>query len=286
MYLIFGIIILLAALIMPNIIINSFLSGLILYVTKVLPGIFVNLFCSYIFLKYLKSKETFISITVLSLLTGYPNGAFLCSNVSNASNNKKFFENLTGILNISSPVFLKTFVYENFFKGVSLAAFIAAVYLPVVILTGLNFMIFKRKPKSNKSQVKKDKNTEKLRFVDVFCDSVTFASEKSLIIGCFIIMFMIISCVLNEAFNGNLVYSIIAVPLEITNGMIIIDSLFDSSIKYIGILVLNAFGGICVLMQSLVLCPNLNIKKYIYQKLELCAITALTAMLLVYVKLF
>ena len=47
---------------------------------------------------------------------------------------------------------------------------------------------------------------------------------------------------------------------------------------------LDAFGGVCIIMQTRCVCNNyISIKKNIYQKVVLCIVTLITAMLLIYV---
>ncbi|MEI3200517.1 MAG: hypothetical protein V8S21_00610 [Lachnospira eligens] len=79
---------------------------------------------------------------------------------------------------------------------------------------------------------------------------------------------------------------VVAYLFEISNGLAIIKNsdLAADVFTVLLTVLLDAFGGVCIIMQTRCVCNNyISIKKYIYQKLVLCIVTLITAMLLIYV---
>ena len=68
---------------------------------------------------------------------------------------------------------------------------------------------------------------------------------------------------------------VVAYLLEISNGLAIIkNSDLAADVFILMTVLLDAFGGVCIIMQTRCVCNNyISIKKYIYQKLVLCIVT-------------
>ena len=78
---------------------------------------------------------------------------------------------------------------------------------------------------------------------------------------------------------------LISYLFEISNGLAIIKNAgIPMNITVLLTVLLDAFGGVCIIMQTKSICSSyISIKKYIYQKLVLCIVTLAMTYLLIYV---
>jgi len=266
--------------IFPDVIRLSCIDGLKLYVFNVFPVLFINFILSYSIKSTLKVKNySPLVIIIAAVVSGFPNGAYICSNAAkNDEYNETRYKKIAGIVNIPGPIFLLTYVYRNYLSNeFNLFVYLISIYLPVIIIV---FWIFR----GHMIKTIEKKKCDKMNITEVFCESVNYASEKSLMIGGYIILFYILDMMINRLGKLEVIKYITIPLLELTNGLSFVKSIdINNMIKCVIFNSLCAFGGVCVMLQTKNLCPDLDIKKYIHQKLCMMLLTALITGLLVYV---
>ena len=118
-----------------------------------------------------------------------------------------------------------------------------------------------------------------------FEKAVDRSINTALKLGAYIILFSVIVNLVIYLIPDNMAGLVVAYLLEISNGLAIIkNSDLAADVFIFMTVLLDAFGGACIIMQTRCVCNYyISIKKYIYQKLVLCIVTLITAMLLIYV---
>ena len=195
---------------------------------------------------------------------------------------------LAGIINIPSPAFLISYVYINILeKCIDIYTFLIITYLPVILCCVVIIALYKDNIQYNKethNKVNKNKVNKEL-FFRFFEEAVDSSVNTALKLGAYIILFSVIVSLVIYLIPDDMAGLVIAYPLEISNGLAIIkNSGMAADILVLMTVLLDAFGGLCIIMQTRCVCNHyISIKKYIYQKLVLCVVTLITAMLLIYV---
>ncbi|MDO5382874.1 MAG: hypothetical protein Q4F06_09220 [Eubacteriales bacterium] len=201
-------------------------------------------------------------------------------------------DNIIGYCNITSPSFLINYIYYNLLnKSVNYMKFIVCTYLPVIILLFINITkgyMQERIGRKNES-VKLENNIKdgmNDKFITVFDKSLNAAITNSLKLCGYIVIFSCVSALICSFFNNGIITCIICGFIEITNGLYMTSCYMENdSLKYIILMSINAWGGVSTLMQTIgiVGSDNLNIKKYIYQKLMLTLLTLVISSIMIYV---
>lgn len=260
------------------------ISGLYLFGMKVFPGLFISFIVTNVLVRiieYKKINNPWI-LVIAGLMTGFPNGAYICSWYHRNNPDSRFADMLAGIINIPSPAFLISYVYINILeKCIDIYTFLIITYLPVIICSIVVIIMFKDNVADNKVRNRVSKG---LMF-KFFEEAVDSSVNTALKLGAYIILFSVIVNLVIYLIPRNTIAFIIAYPLEISNGLAIIkDAGLAADMFILMTILLDAFGGLCIVMQTKCVCKHyISIKKYIYQKLVLCVVTLITAMLLIYV---
>ena len=190
---------------------------------------------------------------------------------------------LAGIINIPSPAFLISYVYINILeKCIDIYTFLIITYLPVIICSFVVIALYKDKARDNVKSVNKMSKGLMIRFFEKAVDS---SINTALKLGAYIILFSVIVNLVIYLIPDNMAGLVVAYLLEISNGLAIIkNSDLAADVFILMTVLLDAFGGVCIIMQTRCVCNNyISIKKNIYQKVVLCIVTLITAMLLIYV---
>lgn len=167
-------------------------------------------------------------------------------------------------------------------KCIDIYTFLIITYLPVIICSVVIIALYKDKAQDNVKGVNKVNKGLMLCFFEKAVDS---AINTALKLGAYIILFSVIVNLVIYLIPDNMAGLVVAYPLEISNGLAIIkNSDLAADVFILMTVLLDAFGGVCIIMQTRCVCNHyISIKKYIYQKLVLCIVTLITAMLLIYV---
>ncbi len=261
------------------------ISGLYLFGMKVFPGLFISFIVTNVLVRvieYKKINNPWI-LVIAGLMTGFPNGAYICSWYHRNNPESRLADMLAGIINIPSPAFLISYVYINILeKCIDIYTFLIITYLPVIICSVVITALFM----DNVSGDKKVRNkVNKGLMLQFFEEAVDSSINTALKLGAYIILFSVIVNLVIYLIPQDTIALIIAYPLEISNGLAIIKSSgLAADVFVLMTVLLDAFGGLCIVMQTKCVCKHyISIKKYIYQKLVLCVVTLITAMLLIYV---
>ncbi|MDO5340032.1 MAG: hypothetical protein Q4E78_07940 [Eubacteriales bacterium] len=261
------------------------ISGLYLFGMKVFPGLFISFIVTNVLVRvieYKKINSPWI-IVIVGLMTGFPNGAYICSWYHKNNPESRLADMLAGIINIPSPAFLISYVYINILeKCIDIYTFLIITYLPVIICSVVITALFN----DNISGDKKVRNkVSKGLMLQFFEEAVDSSISTALKLGAYIILFSVIVNLVVCLIPQYTIALIITCPLEISNGLAIIkNSGLATDVFVLMTVLLDSFGGLCIVMQTKCVCKHyISIKKYIYQKLVLCVVTLITAMLLIYV---
>ena len=265
---------------------HGVISGLYLYGMKIFPGIYISFILTNILERILKQKNINNPwiLVITGLMTGFPNGAYICSWYNKNNPENRLGDMLAGIINIPSPAFLISYVYINILeKCISLPMFLALTYTPVILCSYMAILLFRDKDnkKDNAPHIKNDK---KLIF-HFFEEAVDSSINTALKLGAYVIIFSVIVNIIMHFSQSNTAGLLISYLFEISNGLAIIKNAGNPmNITVLLTVLLDAFGGVCIIMQTKSICSSyISIKKYIYQKLVLCIVTLAMTYLLIYV---
>ena len=217
-------------------------------------------------------------------MTGFPNGAYICSWYNKNNPENRLGDMLAGIINIPSPAFLISYVYINILeKCISLPMFLALTYTPVILCSYMAILLFRDKD-NKKNNAPHIKNDRKLIF-HFFEEAVDSSINTALKLGAYVIIFSVIVNIIMHFSQSNTAGLLISYLFEISNGLAIIKNAgIPMNITVLLTVLLDAFGGVCIIMQTKSICSSyISIKKYIYQKLVLCIVTLAMTYLLIYV---
>lgn len=261
------------------------ISGLYLFGLKVFPGLFISFIITNILVRLIEYKKINnpLILVAAGLMTGFLNGAYICAWYHKNNPESRLADMLAGIINIPSPAFLISYVYINILeKCIDIYTFLIITYLPVIICSFVVIALYKDKARDNVKSVNKMSKGLMIRFFEKAVDS---SINTALKLGAYIILFSVIVNLVIYLIPDNMAGLVVAYLLEISNGLAIIkNSDLAADVFILMTVLLDAFGGVCIIMQTRCVCNNyISIKKYIYQKLVLCIVTLITAMLLIYV---
>ena len=263
------------------------ISGLYLFGTKVFPGLFISFILTGMLVRILEYKGTknAVILVLAGLMTGFPNGAYICSWYKKNNPDSRLADRLAGLINIPSPAFLISYVYITILeRKISLLIFLIVTYLPVILCSVIVLLKYNDKPSDEKMLSKK---LDFRKAFKMFEESVNASIETALKLGVYIMLFSVIISIIQHFPVKGIISELITSPLEISNGLYIIK---QSRLPYLtdlsAIMLLDAFGGICIIMQTRCVCTHyISIKKYICQKIILCIVTQIILLLAYVLKL-
>lgn len=277
-------------------------KGLLLWYNSVFPTLFPFMIISTLMIQ--TNTISFISKTLGSLfkrifhispsgsfavvgglLCGYPMGAkitaeLVCSN--KITNEEGSY--LVSFCNNTSPIFMFSFVFMNSIKNTTLIIPGMFIYLFSPILCSYLFYSFyyKKKMISRTANNFFSMNKES-GFPQILDVSIMKSIESIVQVGGYIILFSILATLFDTAIvSKNLYKSFLISLLEITNGIVIVSSLTNSSeLQWILSLFISSFGGLCSIAQTgcMLKKTKISIKTYTIEKLITATVTSLLALL-------
>ncbi len=195
----------------------------------------------------------------------------------------KVLEPLTAIINLSSPLFIINYVVISKLKAINLIPIVLIiVYLPIIIM--LLLWYFKNHKLIKQSSVISNySSTNHITFA-MIDSAIANGIEILLKLGGYIILFSVISgfvCVIAGNYTP-----VIASIMEITTGINLV-TITDMPVSTKLIIICSSltFGGLSCCMQTMgiILRSPLSIKKYIYYKFLITALTAVIGVIVIYV---
>lgn len=255
---------------LPFVILSNLLiqTNAVYYIAKCLSPIFKPFFCV---------SEYGCYAILIGFLCGYPMGAKVISDLISAQYiSQKEGKYLLSFCNNTSPMFIISYVLTQTIKNEKLLIPSLLILLASPILCSFLFR------KYYKMQPEKFHNTtlqpRQLCFhFQIIDDAIMNGFDTLTRIGGYIILFSILISLCR-----NLPCSWFISILEISNGILLLKNApLTDSIKYIAILSLTSFGGLCAAAQtySMINEVKLPIAPYITQKLITATVTSLFALL-------
>ncbi|MDO5156704.1 MAG: hypothetical protein Q4D51_12140 [Eubacteriales bacterium] len=205
----------------------------------------------------------FIAI-IMGNLCGYPIGGkiindFIKNNYISAHRGK----NILSFSSQASPMFLIGYVYTHILKqSLPLPIFLISIYLPIILYYPF---LPNNSPYQQKHHLPQKTN---FKITDTFMHAVQIMVN----IGLYVMIFSIALEILLP-FCHHTTSKLILSLFEITNGLMIVQNLqLSATVKIPMIGALTAFGGFCSIFQifSVLDFPEIQIKKYLYDKCILC----------------
>ena len=206
------------------------ISGLYLFGIKVFPGLFISFILTGMLVRILEYKGTksIVILVLAGIMTGFPNGAYICSWYKKNNPDSRFTDRLAGLINIPSPAFLISYVYINILeREISLVIFLLVTYIPVILCSIILLLKYNHKQRNEKN-LSQNLNFRKL--FKIFEESVNASVETTLKLGVYIILFSVIISIIQCIPIKGFIDKLLAGLLEISNGLCIIK---QSDLPYI-----------------------------------------------------
>lgn len=291
-------------------------NGLLLWAGTILPSLLPAMIISTVILKIIPLSRSYryIYITVCGLFSGYPLGAMLCAQFHREYPDETFCQRLMPLCNISSPSFVINYILQMpVFANINTFIALLAIYLPIAEALAVTYAFKRIRTKASATSAATPVatpvtasadsvaaftdarsgavcNSQSLlsnSFTDVLDNSLTMSVKNMLKLGGYITLFACLSAILNKSIGTNRLLCVLTTSLlEITNGIHMCAELkLPDLLSAFIIICVNASGGICTIAQtmSVISDSGLSIKKYIYHKLILTALTAVNTILIIYV---
>ena len=277
----------------PETVSEGAFNGLQIWVNNIIPYLFPmsvlsNILLQYNFLYSLFERLSFISEKLfksryalipffISFVSGYPSGAMTVNTmVSNRRINEKEANYLTFFTNNCSFQFAAGAIAFSMLESFSLVKYIAVPHLIGAVI--LSFLI--------RGQIdinfSKSLRLKPVPFNQAFSTAIYKSVTGILSVGGVIVIFSVFSCLLNHSLSSaamsismssgvkDVIYSLLAGSLEITNGCSIISKSEFVSLK-VKLIIINfimSFSGMSVMFQTVAVTDgfSLDIKKYIFYK--------------------
>jgi len=202
---------------------HGVISGLYLYGMKIFPGLFISFILTNILVRILQQKNINNPwiLVITGLMTGFPNGAYICSWYNKNNPENRLGDMLAGIINIPSPAFLISYVYINILeKCISLPMFLALTYTPVILCSYMAILFFR--DKDNKKDNAPHIKTGKKLIFHFFEEAVDSSINTALTLGAYVIIFSVIVNIIMHFSQSNTAGLLISYLFEISNGLAII----------------------------------------------------------------
>lgn len=269
----------------PTISLEGALAGLSLWFETILPTLLPFMIISYLIQNVYctRIKNPNIYIILIGLLCGFPMGANCIGNFLKLG---KITEKNAYILlmccNVSSPAFIISYVCTSSLNLTNnIYKLLLLNYLPIVFVLFYYIIINRNTKIITQSQININLNLE------IIDEAVTNSINNSLKMCVYIVVFSIFSHFIMSVNIGNEMQKALLTGLfEITNGISLLSACeINNNIKILLIFIINAFGGLSCAFQSFIFLKdtNIQIKKYMYNKILLATLTAIIWYLMVHV---
>lgn len=222
-------------------------------------------------------------------LCGYPMGAKVTADLLRAQKiSSEEARYLLSFCNNTSPVFIINFIVWKTFGEESL---LIPTLLILIASPVLMSFIFRRLYLNGMSRFPEPSDglkEKRTRFDFSVLDSCMMNSFEAIVkVGGYIILFSVILSLIKELSGQNGVLMAAAPALEVTNGILLLNSsVSDPGLRYTTILGLTSFGGLCSAAQTQCMLEGtgLSVIPYIIEKLAASAAASLLSFL--YLALF
>lgn len=222
-------------------------------------------------------------------LCGYPMGAKVTADLLRAQKiSSEEARYLLSFCNNTSPVFIINFIVWKTFGEESL---LIPTLLILIASPVLMSFIFRRLYLNGMSRFPEPSDglkEKRTRFDFSVLDSCMMNSFEAIVkVGGYIILFSVILSLIKELSGQNGVLMAAAPALEVTNGILLLNSsVSDPGLRYAAILGLTSFGGLCSAAQTQCMLEGtgLSVIPYIIEKLAASAAASLLSFL--YLALF
>jgi sporulation integral membrane protein YlbJ len=286
----------------PSATFNGAAKGLLLWYNSVLPTLFPFMIISTLLINsntislisrilgpvfrrifHISSSASFAILG--GFLCGYPVGAKITAELVHSnkitSNEGSY---LVSFCNNTSPIFMLNFVLIKSIKNMELIIPGMFIHLFSPILCSYLFYSFYYKKKmvvqTNTDYSRPSTNTHFFENLDI---SIMKSIDSIVQVGGYIILFSMLTSLFDTAIlSKSILKSFIISLLEISNGITVISTIFNSiELKWLTSLFISSFGGLCSIAQTSCMLKNTKIPMKIYtiEKLITATVTSLLALL-------
>lgn len=226
----------------------------------------------------------------MGIVSGYPIGAKIVTSFRNNSLcTKEEAERLITFTNNSGPLFILGTVGVSLYYDTSIGLLLLLTHILACISVGIIFRFWKSNKRINKSNIENVSYVSFNSLGEILSASILSAIKSIVLIGGFVILFGIITSILNNIYffnfivillspffkfisiKTNFILPILTGIIELTNGVTLVSSIASSNLN-INIIItafLIGFGGISIMLQVLSVTSksDISIKPYILGKL-------------------
>lgn len=255
-------------------------NGLVLWADVVLPALMPFMVCSSIIVSLdaihiltrpfkplwhsvFKLSDAGSYVLMSGLLCGYPLGAKNCSEfMDDGRITAKEGKYLLAICNHPSPMFLLGYTVQKLPPGIPLWRFLAAVYLPVFVISWMARSMYGiQKPSFGESGNHENRQS--------FDESLMSAFDVMTKIGGYIMLFSILVEFVKELSIDPVIKAMFLGLIEMTTGIHAISTQMKGIVCAVLIIMSVTFGGISGIFQTKSVIKNagLSIRHYIFWKL-------------------
>lgn len=222
-------------------------------------------------------------------LCGYPMGAKVTADLLRAQKiSSEEARYLLSFCNNTSPVFIINFIVWKTFGEESLLIPTLLILIASPVLMSFIFRRLYLNGMSRFPEPSAGLKEKRTRFDFSVLDSCMMNSFEAIVkVGGYIILFSVILSLIKELSGQNGVLMAAAPALEVTNGILLLNSsVSDPGLRYAAILGLTSFGGLCSAAQTQCMLEGtgLSVIPYIIEKLATSAAASLLSFL--YLALF
>ena len=296
-----AVLIFIAMLFFPKAVFTGAADGLLLWFQVVFPTLFPFMLISGVMLaggglslishifgrlstRLFATSSSGAFAVIAGFLCGYPMGAKISADLVRTGNiTREEGCYLLSFCNNTSPVFIMNFIVWKTLGKEELMTPTLTILMSVPVILSIPFRKFYLKGKKRFPDVKMKSSVAGKGFDMSVFDSCMMESFESIVkVGGYIIIFSILTALLTEIPGNNFIILAIAPFLEMTNGIVLLNSFIpDLSVSYPLILGLASFGGLCAAAQTecmlggsyIPICP------YLMQKLAAAMAASLIGML-------
>lgn len=245
-----------------KVIIEGCREGLLVWYDSALPVILpflllTSLYTSYLSLKNISKKRSILTMLIAGLFCGFPTGALTCCNLLGShQTDKKTVYALMPLCNNISPMFLFGYIYPIISPlGASLPHMLICLYVPELLFCLAYLELHQtHNERSNEaaatiSHMQKNETAIPCRKSPE--DPLMSSIKAITMIGIYIIIFSILSNIIEYISHSNSYVNFVLPMLEITKGSLLLEGLIIADkIKTALIIFLTSFGGVCAILQA------------------------------------
>lgn len=245
-----------------KVIIEGCREGLLVWYDSALPVILpflllTSLYTSYLSLKNISPKRSILTMLITGLFCGFPTGALTCCNLLGShQTDKKTVYALMPLCNNISPMFLFGYIYPIISPlGASLPHMLICLYVPELLFC-LAYLVLHQTHNERTNEAAATISHMQKNEVVIPCrkspeDPLMSSIKAITMIGIYIIIFSILSNIIEYISHSNSYVNFVLPMLEITKGSLLLEGLIIADkIKTALIIFLTSFGGVCAILQA------------------------------------